>query len=65
MSTNEVGGRPMRFYDMQLQIQDKKDIPFFIQQLRHSGFQDPVTEEQNNYNFFLESLLEELVDWNK
>ena len=53
----------MRFYDMQLQIQDKKDIPFFIAQLLKSGFQDPVTTEQNNYNLFLESLIEELKDW--
>jgi hypothetical protein len=54
----------MRFYDMQLQIQDKANIPFFIIQLRKSGFQDPVTNEQNNYNLFLESLLNELVEWN-
>ena len=48
---------------MQLQIQEKADIPFFIQQLRKSGFQDPVTNEQNNYNLFLESLIDELNDW--
>ena len=53
----------MRFYDMQLQIQDKGHIPFFITQLRKSGFQDPVTNEQNNYNLFLESLIDELKDW--
>jgi hypothetical protein len=48
---------------MQLQIQEKADIPFFIQQLRKSGFQDPVTTEQHNYNLFLASLIDELHDW--
>jgi hypothetical protein len=48
---------------MQLQIQEKADIPFFISQLAKSGFQDPVTTEQHNYNLFLESLIEELKDW--
>jgi len=53
----------MRFYDMQLQIQDLKDIPFFIHQLAKSGFQDPMMCDEFNYNIFLESLLNELVDW--
>jgi len=53
----------MKYYDMQLQIPDKADIPFFIHQLRYSEFKEPMTQEKHNYNIFLESLLNELVDW--
>jgi hypothetical protein len=48
---------------MQLQIQEKADIPFFIQQLRYSEFKEPMTQEKHNYNLFLASLIDELHDW--
>jgi hypothetical protein len=36
-------------------------LQFYIQQLRKSGFQDPVTAEQNSYNEFVKSVMNELA----